>query len=386
MQETGSVYRPQLPSRNAFDYYLEAGRALSGGKEYTGQQPPPLAERQWVERNQRAYNLLREGTSRPYRLPDSFTESALSGPRLPSGGWRSLARLLNARIRRAIALHDGQDAVRDWQVGFKFVRDIQGDSLLGMLSGLACESALHAPVIREMDYFSAHECRLMAQTLAESERAPDRLNTVVEGEMRIAQRSLEELLARAPKEVIPILRELLPSGSDDAGGQENPIARALEQQLRTPEGYAQFVARLRQQLARQMRWFNEAFALKGGRFQRTAEPEPRDPAEAVAQMLAPTGAQAAQVYWENRARRRLMLIHLRLRAYRLAEGRYPPTLDALQLKELAIDPFSGEPFIYRLQGERYVLYSVGAAGRDLGGRRRQPNAPANLFLTRDGWR
>lgn len=149
MQETGFVYRPQLPSRNAFDYYYEAGRALSGSKEYTGQQPPPAAERQWVERNQRAYNLLHEGIRRPYSLPDLFLKSVWSSPSLPLGGWRNLARLLNARIRRAIAMHDGQDAVRDWQVGFKFVRDIQGDTILGMLSGFACESVIHTPIIRE---------------------------------------------------------------------------------------------------------------------------------------------------------------------------------------------------------------------------------------------
>jgi hypothetical protein len=55
---------------------------------------------------------------------------------------------------------------------------------------------------------------------------------------------------------------------------------------------------------------------------------------------------------KQRTRRRLMLIHLLLR-----EGRYPDSLEPLNLQELAIDPFTGQPFVYRLIGERYQLES-----------------------------
>ncbi|MCL6536611.1 MAG: hypothetical protein K6U77_11125 [Armatimonadetes bacterium] len=42
---------------------------------------------------------------------------------------------------------------------------------------------------------------------------------------------------------------------------------------------------------------------------------------------------------------------------RLREGRYPDSLEPLNLQELAIDPFTGQPFGYRLTGERYQLAS-----------------------------
>jgi len=54
-----------------------------------------------------------------------------------------------------------------------------------------------------------------------------------------------------------------------------------------------------------------------------------------------------------------MLVHLRLREYHLREGRYPDSLEPLNLQELAIDPFSGQPFVYRLTSERYQLSSAG---------------------------
>ena len=60
---------------------------------------------------------------------------------------------------------------------------------------------------------------------------------------------------------------------------------------------------------------------------------------------------------KQRTRRRVMLVHLQLREYRLREGRYPDSLEPLNLQELAIDPFTGQPFVYRLMGEQYQLES-----------------------------
>ncbi|MCG8455916.1 MAG: hypothetical protein MI919_06500 [Holophagales bacterium] len=59
---------------------------------------------------------------------------------------------------------------------------------------------------------------------------------------------------------------------------------------------------------------------------------------------------------------------MELEQIREATGRYPP-----QLTESPLDPFSGEAYKYRRDGEGYVLYSVSANGRDDGGML----APAN---------
>jgi phage tail sheath protein FI len=87
---------------------------------------------------------------------------------------RNLARLVNARIRWAIATRDGMDAVHDWRVGFQMARHLQGDTTLNYLVGVAVEITIHAPILRTVDFFSAHECREMAQTLTQSERSRDR--------------------------------------------------------------------------------------------------------------------------------------------------------------------------------------------------------------------
>jgi hypothetical protein len=59
-----------------------------------------------------------------------------------------------------------------------------------------------------------------------------------------------------------------------------------------------------------------------------------------------------------------------LAAYHSDSGSYPAKLDALApkyLEKIPNDLFSGKPLIYRLEGDGYLLYSVGANGIDDGG-------------------
>ncbi|WOO41715.1 hypothetical protein [Rubellicoccus peritrichatus] len=66
----------------------------------------------------------------------------------------------------------------------------------------------------------------------------------------------------------------------------------------------------------------------------------------------------------------LTMIGLSLTQYHNDHGIYPETLDQLlpdYLRELPIDPFSGNRFIYRREGDGYLLYSIGLNMFDDGG-------------------
>ncbi len=67
---------------------------------------------------------------------------------------------------------------------------------------------------------------------------------------------------------------------------------------------------------------------------------------------------------------RLTIISFALAAHRIEQGRYPAELSGLvpeYLPEIPGDVFSGKPLVYRLEGEGYVLYSIGANLLDDGG-------------------
>jgi hypothetical protein len=59
-----------------------------------------------------------------------------------------------------------------------------------------------------------------------------------------------------------------------------------------------------------------------------------------------------------------------LAIHRTTNGAYPATLDALvpgALDQLPTDPYTSKPFIYKPHANGFLLYSVGANGRDDGG-------------------
>ena len=58
-----------------------------------------------------------------------------------------------------------------------------------------------------------------------------------------------------------------------------------------------------------------------------------------------------------------------LRLYRDAHGSYPQSTEALRaiLPDLPVDPFTGRPFLYRREGDGFVVWSVGSDGLDSGG-------------------
>ncbi|MEN3001292.1 MAG: hypothetical protein ABDI19_05540 [Armatimonadota bacterium] len=393
--ESMSAYKPRLPSNNAYDYYISAARQLKSSKAFTGNQPPTHEEVRWIERNQGAFNTLRQGCNRRYHWP--FAETSMWFLFDELARLRELARLVNTRIRWAIAAKDGMDAVNDWRIGFKMASDIQGDLILVYLVGVAIESVVHAPIIREMDFFSAHECRELARTLIESERTPDRIGTVVEGELKLALRTMDSLLTEQGinLEDLDLVGGLIPS-SEESDPETQRTAERLRQEIqrlqKQPAAYQQLRHNLRREISHAFQAFADSLTLQGGRYRPmlAKEYDTNTLFGYLMETLVPTLPGIAQRYWETRTRRRLMIAHLLLREYYLREGRYPASLDELNLQELAIDPFSGRPLIYRRTGDRYQLYSVGSDGKDDGGHNPEPGPgaepPRDLFLVRGGWR
>lgn len=394
--ESMSAYKPRLPSDNAYDYYISATRQLKSSEAFTGNQPPTHEEVRWVEHNQSAFNTLRQGYNRRYQWP--FAETSMWFRFDELARLRKLARLVNTRIRWAIAAKDGMDALNDWRIGFKMARDMQGDLLLVYLVGVVIERVVHEPIIREMDFFSAQECRELARTLIESERTPDRIGTVVEGELKLALRTIDSLLTEQGinLEELDLVGDLILSSARESDPETQQTTERLRQEIqrlqKQPAAYQQLRHNLRREISHTFQAFADSLTLQGGRYcpMPTKEYDTNTLFGYLVEIFIPPLSMVAQRYWETRTRRRLMIAHLLLREYYLREGRYPASLDELNLQELAIDPFSGRPLIYRRTGDRYQLYSVGSDGKDDGGHNPEPGPgaepPRDLFLVRGGWR
>lgn len=392
-------YTPRLPSANAFDYYYVLGQKAREMPYETKGLPLSQGEVGWLRRNQSVFRTLTQAQSRAYSLPAHFKEA---NDLSYLASYRQLARAVDLQIRWHISENDGLDAVRDWRAGFKMACDMQGDLVLNLLTGIACERTVHTPIAQNLSFFSARESREIAHALVEAETRPDRIASVIEGEAQRALRELQKLLPEDPAEARRHLLELHDEiaqqieldSPDDTKAQHQQERQMLEDRfrelIRKPAVYAQLRAELERRLRRQVQERSEAFALKGGKFRRYEEP-PRAPTgdalhDYLLKFLDPLSPadDVAQRYWETRTRRRLPALHFLIREYYLRERRYPDHLRQLPIGDWAIDPFSGVLPVYRREGDGYRLYSVGVAGNDLGGYRRQPtdppDTPENLFV------
>jgi len=114
----------------------------------------------------------------------------------------------------------------------------------------------------------------------------------------------------------------------------------------------------------------------GERPQRTAEDIERETRHPLNQILLPVFAQASDKEASEVAIMRLVGCTAAIRLHKLRTGKYPASLEALQLGEMIIDPFSGKPFVYTTDPRfGFLLYSVSQNRVDDGGQSTYSGVP-----------
>ncbi|MCK4342744.1 MAG: hypothetical protein KAY37_13585 [Phycisphaerae bacterium] len=83
--------------------------------------------------------------------------------------------------------------------------------------------------------------------------------------------------------------------------------------------------------------------------------------------LMPSLSRYHYIKVRGEANRRSALLVTNIQAYRQEYGEYPTALDVFAERDFAVDPFSNSGFIYRREGDSFVLYSTGGNLADDGG-------------------
>jgi hypothetical protein len=109
----------------------------------------------------------------------------------------------------------------------------------------------------------------------------------------------------------------------------------------------------------------QPFGRRPKRTEADIEKEVRHPLNKV---LLPVFANSFEREASEVAVMRLVGCAAAIRLHKLRTGKYPASLEALQLGEMIIDPFSGKPFVYKTDPRfGFLLYSVSRNGVDDGG-------------------
>lgn len=370
---------PRLPNPNAYDFYVRAGGLVAPGdyllsaeeqRKRRGGRLVSLGEtRKGLRQSAGAVPTLRAGFAFAFQEP--FPDPLV--PRQPDiTTFPNLAGLLRAEGRLRAASGDHAGATDSYLDAMRLGEDVPrgNGGVIGLLVGVLCAKFGREQAWHEVDFLDARAARRAARRLeAINARRFPWADTLI-GERRAILSLVQQTTAQ---------QNIFESGNDVAlaagGGPVQKARVATRIWLKGKRSIlTDYLAYTDQIIANARR----PFALR--------PPDPPRPSDPVAALfIPPVDLKTVSL---NVLRRdtgnALLLAALGLRAYRVEHGRYPARLDELvrggYLSRVPDDPCAlpGVPLRYRPLpgGQKYLLYSVGADGKDDNG------APVNIPKSR----
>jgi hypothetical protein len=360
-----NIPTPKMPSLNAYDFYVQAANAhktlvattpgakavdpVTDPRVSTGLTPQQLAQRYplatkeaWIKKNAPVFQLLRRGFAYEYRTPPVRTSTA---PFMHYADFRELTRLLVIETHVHEEYGDWAAASRSMMNAFRLGHDIpRGGPLIAALVGYAIDAIADKELQKIMPHLDAAASRATAVQIDKLEENRVPYTDTLREEMWTGQASLQEGMRkkgwRRTYSYTPL----------------DGLQLSVLSKRRIIDDYTQNMKALITQMSRP---YNQ----RG-----LPAVQPNDP---VCKLIMPVLESARWNSVRDEAFSRLVQIQLALHAYKLEHGYLPSTLQDLvpgYIHRAPRDPFGGAALHYRLDGNRYLLYSIGPDCKDDGGK------------------
>jgi hypothetical protein len=363
-KDSFSVVVPKPTGKNGYEELVLAGDALGRSKAWaTYQAAKPDAQSLSAKRRvlidpqvQKALTLIRQGLGKPVYSPRAEVDFDTALPELAK--MRDLSRLLS--VVQYVQFSEGRidDAIVTARTGLRMSQAIQFETLIQHLVGIATASIGIRGLADHLDQLSARQCEAVLQLCMEYVQRPGPLIAALEGERRGVKKSIQKMRQQGTRALLEA------AGGADASDPNTPIPpelRAQAEALRA--GGAPAVSRLFDQVEERLDRLHQQ-ALERARkpiWQREPLEMPVGDSlpDRLAALLIPAVANLDQAFGREEASIRLLAVHALIRRYRWEYDRLPPSLEPLNLGQLALDPFTGKPLTYEVKGRTYRLYSEG---------------------------
>jgi hypothetical protein len=307
-----------------------------------------------------ALRTLRAWLNRPDRVVQPGALSDL--PLETLGQVRMLARAL--MVEQYVFLASGRvgaaiDSARD---GLRMSYAIKPNSLITWLTGNAVDAVVTQTVVKHLDQLSQKDCESLAALAKDWMAAPDPTAGMLDAERKQVVGRLKAQIAQtlaAPDALKPPADAALPP---EYKNLSKANVEMLWQQVlaKLDQMYVAFQADLNKPLWERMQDLPEPAAPDG------KQPMADQIAAALIAINQPALEQMLEARGKQQARAELVGCHAAICSYRWEHDQLPKSLDELKLGDMASDPFTGQPFIYKPTADRrsYVLQSAGPPVRD----------------------
>ena len=353
-----------LPAVNAFNTFESAGKLLQDDKKVTfayskfhsGRDPNDRnythAEKaELIKENQPAITLFREGLKQNYMTP-SYRSSDVRFPYLTND--RRFARLL--RVEALVREESG-----DWrgamsshldsiELGDKLKR---GGPMIHALTGVACQAIGQQGMFRLIEHQTIPDSKAELVRLINTNATTPSFTEVLMQEKYSGQALILEFIRKRRT-----FSELAAEFSVDSEYLSN--LQAIKYLVADKKSiFDHYTNYMDQSIANSKHPYSAHL------------PPPEIPSDPLNEYMGVGGSLGRFSIERSIAANRLLIIGLALKIYKAEHGKYPATLAELVpgvIASLPDDPFAlSGAFKYRLEKDKYVLYSVGPDGKDDGG-------------------
>jgi hypothetical protein len=374
-------------------------------EEYNASQDAPWksaelpAVKRYLERNEKPLETVLAATQRPHYfrpLVGANGNDAMIALLLPDvQQQREITRMLKARSMLALGENRPEDAIRDLLAIHRLARhSAQGATLIEMLVGVAIESVAHDGDrhLANSEAVTSAQLAGYAKQLAELPPPADfqrsyrterffgldiiqRLATQQPADENDGSGMLEVLGLQPSSETTRRLMTVLFQYGIDwntvlIGFNEyhDRVQAALghEEYARRTAAMSALTKDFREQFQNVSKPANLALSVFA-----TPEQRAEQMKTVLLGLLAPALEQAHKAGTRGEAKAGLSQLGVALSAYQKQNGEFPDSLDALvprYLPEIPKDPYTGNPFVYRVDSDGALLYSLGSNLKDDGGK------------------
>jgi len=324
-----------------------------------------------LERCQPAFEAIRKGIATGNV---GFPPCGLEEPVPYLSKWRTLARLMTAEALMYGSRGNYDAALDELADVFDFGAESSRDGfLMTYFVGITAIQRISARPLCDMlrsPGVSAEQCRAIINRLQATEARVPRIADAVRAEADMFEYSLQQF--PSPEELHALL--VLYTQYDGAGTK---FAKSV-----TPQQCAEWYSQMPKAIRGAAPLLETpVYQFKKGELRQFVSANP------ISERMLDVYYRVPEAEARGKTLRSGPLLVAAIETYRHENGAYPQSLDALApsvLPELPNDPFTGSPFHYQPQGNRYRLYSAGVNMRDDGGRAKPWDAKEDDYVIVDG--
>lgn len=321
----------------------------------------------------KAMELIRIGVGKNVEPPQRVLDENTLFPEF--AGFRALARLLSVHIY--VSLADGQinTAIDDLNATLRLGYYVQSDSIISGLVGITVDTIGMNSLAKHLPQFAVRDCDRLILVVGNWLKVPPPEIRIIVSEIESAVNILKK---NKDNEKFSELFRIITGVSDEPN-----VPSKLQKALENPgidthsivNGAINKIVKLSSDSIAN-------FKLPYWKRTRISIVDDGSLAYQVADAITPTLSSVSDRYMQVLAQMQLLVVHAAIRKFQWENGRLPNALEELRREReegLLTDPFTGELLVYKLDGERYELYSTGIPERDQNGKI-MPNSGKAIYM------